>query len=236
MAAWVRACRGRTGFTLIELLVVIGVIAVLASLLMPVVNRAMEQGAASRCMGHMRALSQACIMYANQFNSTIMVAQWRAPGSYKTMFMQEAIQAHGKIDVREITCPAELTLTAADWDTWEASWRRTQAPHWWYAYNRAYCITELGRPGASSTKCEIVLTTEVKTPGKVVYWCDSAYYGVYYRQGCDPTYPEDRNSNMQRRISFRHMDGLNLIYFDYHGEWKLGKDVHPRMWCPTKWK
>ena len=235
MHEWAQMQGRRRGFTLIELLVVISVIAVLASLLMPVINRAMEHGAASRCMGHLRQLTQACIMYAHQFNSIIVFAQGR-PGSYKTMFMQEALQAHGRIDVRVIPCPAEMGLTAKDWDTWEASWRRTQAPLWWYTYNRAYYITELARPGASTTKCEVLLTTEVRNPGNVVYWSDGCYYAVYYRQGCDPTYPENRDSNMQRRISFRHMDGLNLIFFDYHGEWMLGKDVHPRMWCPTKWK
>jgi len=236
MMEWMRGGRPLRGFTLIELLVVIAVIAILASLLMPVINRAMEHCADSTCMGHMKQLTHACLMYAQQFNSIIMLAQWREPGAYKTMFMQEALQAHGRIDVRGIPCPGEMGLTAADWDTWEASWRRTQAPQWWYTYNRAYHIFELGRPGASRTKCEVLLSTEVKNPGKSVYWSDGCYYAVYYRQGCDPAYPEDRNSNMQRRISFRHMDGLNLIYFDYHGEWMLGKDLHPRMWCPTKWK
>jgi len=230
-----RRLRGRCrGFTLIELLVVVAVIAILAALLMPTLVRAMEKSSASTCSGHLRQLTQACIMYAGQFNNIISFCQWRP--SYKSNFMQQVVQAHGKVDVRELRCPAEAELTPADWDRWEESWARTNAPQWWYAYNRAYCITELGRPHATTGKHEIVLTTDFKNPAAVVFWCDAAYYGVYYRMSCDPSLPEDRDSNMKRRISFRHMDGLNLIFYDYHGEWMTGKEVHPRMWCPTKWK
>ena len=52
------------GFTLVELLVVVGVIAVLASLLMPALARAREQGRRAACLSNVRTLTAAWLAYA----------------------------------------------------------------------------------------------------------------------------------------------------------------------------
>ena len=225
----------RSGFTLIELLVVVAVIAILASLLMPTINRAMQHSSASRCSGHLRELTQGCMLYANQFQLVICMNFQHMDGTYS--FFQQILHGFGKVVPKELPCPAESQMGPASWDQWQASWDRTGAPQFWYAYNRAYGIQELGRTSCSAGpgRSEMYLTTDVKRPGKVVYWADSCYYSPYTSRNCDPAYPEDRNSAVNRRLSFRHMNGLNLVYFDYHGEWMLGKDVRPAMWCPTKW-
>ena len=62
----------RTGFTLIELLVVIAVIAVLMAILMPALNRAREQGQRGACLGNLKNLTLAWIMYADDNNDTIV--------------------------------------------------------------------------------------------------------------------------------------------------------------------
>ena len=223
------------GFTLIELLVVVAVISVLASLLMPAINRAMEHSAASTCMGHMRQLTQGCILYANG-HSQIITIQY-IDGSGRQRLFQQSLHDAKRIDPRQLVCPAEAQLGAYSWDDWYASWNRTGSPVWWYAYNRVYGLYQLGLKHCASAanKSEHFLTIEVKPPSRVVFWGDSCYYGIFYRKSCDPNYPEDRTSNLNRRLSFRHMDGLNLVYYDYHGEWMLGRDIHPRMWVP-KWE
>ena len=55
--------RGRGGFTLVELLVVISIIAMLASLLMPAVNRAREAARRTQCMNNMRNVALAMMQY-----------------------------------------------------------------------------------------------------------------------------------------------------------------------------
>ena len=55
--------RGRSGFTLVELLVVISIIAMLASLLMPAVNRAREAARRTQCMNNMRNVALAMMQY-----------------------------------------------------------------------------------------------------------------------------------------------------------------------------
>ncbi len=59
------------GFTLVELLVVIAIIAILAALLFPALFQAREKGRQATCLGNVRQINDAVIMYA-QDNQGIM--------------------------------------------------------------------------------------------------------------------------------------------------------------------
>ncbi|MGH7941791.1 MAG: O-antigen ligase family protein, partial [Limisphaerales bacterium] len=63
------------GFTLIELLIVIAIIAILAALLFPVLNRARERAQAVCCLNNLRQLSVACNIYADD-NHGELVSCW----------------------------------------------------------------------------------------------------------------------------------------------------------------
>ncbi|HUA65132.1 MAG TPA: prepilin-type N-terminal cleavage/methylation domain-containing protein [Alphaproteobacteria bacterium] len=58
-------------FTLIELLIVIAIIAILASILLPVLARAQQRADRAYCLNNMRQLAEAWIMYADDNNSYI---------------------------------------------------------------------------------------------------------------------------------------------------------------------
>jgi prepilin-type N-terminal cleavage/methylation domain-containing protein/prepilin-type processing-associated H-X9-DG protein len=62
----------KKAFTLIELLVVIAIIAILMAILMPALNRAREQGKRAMCMGNVKQLMLAWIMFADEHDQRIV--------------------------------------------------------------------------------------------------------------------------------------------------------------------
>lgn len=62
----------RKGFTLIELLVVIAIIAILMALLMPVLNKAKEQGKRASCLSNLKQLTLAWNLYADDNDNRIV--------------------------------------------------------------------------------------------------------------------------------------------------------------------
>ena len=61
--------RARRAFTLVELLVVIGIIAVLISILLPVMGRARESARRAQCLSNLRQISIAVLSYAQEKKS-----------------------------------------------------------------------------------------------------------------------------------------------------------------------
>ena len=73
---------GHRNFTLIELLVVIAIIAILASLLLPALNKARVRGQAARCLSNLKSCGQAAMLYADDQKEYLPLMVLRTPPSW----------------------------------------------------------------------------------------------------------------------------------------------------------
>jgi prepilin-type N-terminal cleavage/methylation domain-containing protein len=103
-------------FTLLELLVVIAIIAILAALLLPTLSSAKRKAQQGVCLNNLKQMSLANVMYAGDFNGTLMQAPSTAnPGPYgiKAEWVGGLIDYFAKA-TNMILCPAaQDALTSA---------------------------------------------------------------------------------------------------------------------------
>ena len=81
----------RNKVSLIELLVVIGIIAILASMLLPALGAAREYAKSITCMSNVRQIGQTCQFYAGDFDDFLPPANYTdADGKYSRWFFYSA--------------------------------------------------------------------------------------------------------------------------------------------------
>ena len=92
-------------FTLIELLVVIGIVALLAALLLPVLGRAKEAGRATACLSNLRQLGLALQLYV-QDNQNRLPVMYDAPAATPLATVEIVLTNHlGSSKI--LRCPSD---------------------------------------------------------------------------------------------------------------------------------
>ncbi len=105
----------RTDFTLIELLVVVAIIAILAGMLLPSLNMARETARRGKCIGQVREISNACIMYADDFKGYFPLStKLASSGIYKPTYAGILYLTKHLTNPRVYICPSAITYQDAE--------------------------------------------------------------------------------------------------------------------------
>lgn len=103
------------GFTLIELLVVIAIIAILAAVLLPVLDKAKQRGLQAACINNLRELGIAVTMYPDDFNGYYPNCLTKAVNTQAHYVWQPRLLTYTSGGRKAFFCPAAQPDSV--WDT-----------------------------------------------------------------------------------------------------------------------
>ena len=202
---------GRRGFTLVELLVVIAIIAVLASILFPVLSRAKEAAKKTACLSNDRQLTLGVIMYAGDVDDVLPPVASPTNDPLWVDLVQPYIR---NLQVR--VCPDD------------------QGDRISYGLNSLVFIDFFGLPSGPlpslptmdqfAFPAETIMTTELGTSDDLVTPRPNTYKVVVP--------DDDINDQYDARPSFRHFARSNLGFFDGHAQSRLREQFYVG-WSPA---
>lgn len=103
------------GFTLIELLVVIAIIAILAAILLPVLDQAKRRGLQASCINNLREMGIAVTMYPSDYNGVYPNCLTKPGNNVDYYVWQPRLLPYAGGGRKVFYCPAALPSSA--WDT-----------------------------------------------------------------------------------------------------------------------
>ncbi|MCS7225123.1 MAG: DUF1559 domain-containing protein [Armatimonadetes bacterium] len=184
----------RSGFTLVEVLVVVGVIAALAAILFPVFSSARESARKAQCLSHLRQVSQAFLLYAQDADESFPYRitdyhHWGGAGIGESWPPQIIPPWTAQVEPYFVNrsllaCPS--TRRDWSWPLWAGRWGALNPGGPWLAYcgYRGYgsaigfphwdCFTSFGYNEAISNGLdETHLLARFKAPSQFVLLGDS---------------------------------------------------------------
>jgi len=224
----------KKGFTLIELLVVIAIIAILAAMLLPVLENARERARRSLCMSNLKQIGLACQMYALDYNERFPIYHSPNTGVGTGQSFGLLIPRYVK-NTSLFLCPsAPSTMTVAKtWVdiekgvdnngnpvsdaasqctlytriadyTWDLSWGRYCYGHLSYAYAPGLTTKTSVKRGKIFVLAADFIAAESKAT--------DAYWKKDYAFVLESSSNQDSHKGK----------GINVLYTDGHVEWVAG--------------
>lgn len=195
----------RRGFTLIELLIVIVIIAILAGMLLPALNKARNRSKAIKCATNLRQFGSAFAMYSNDFDAYLPSLTQSDLGS---PYWFEVILPYVSKGI--YNCPSDPATKYLDGDNGRNS----------IAYGAA---TKVVFYSTNNIHKRLV---QIKNPSKVVVIADSTGDNNHADRILKFLIAAEAKmatvgDNWRYGVNPRHSNGANVLFVDGHVEWEL---------------
>ncbi|OQA85389.1 MAG: hypothetical protein BWY31_01911 [Lentisphaerae bacterium ADurb.Bin242] len=217
----------RSFFTLIELLIVISIIAILAGLLLPALNKARKLAQTISCVNHQKQLGTHFGLYTVDFNDFASPAIWYPPASHssRAVFWYHILVGNydalsgvqsKKYNHKILCCPGDSTpkvLKATGWGTEFL----TAHENWRFSYQYNYsCGTWNNTPSVGADIFKI--TRSYYPPTRSILLTDSppsSDTDVTLSMQLSNTVPPTSSGSM-KAFAMRHQSKDNILLLDGH--------------------
>ena len=239
-----RSGRGTHVFTLIELLVVISIIAILAALLLPALNKAKDVAKSASCLNNLKQNGLAFFQYSDDNKNMLPLAYYRASGTGRSWMMfltgqkdsydwtadSSSYLGNQNTAVCPSIFPFKYNGTLFPDSIYGAPWLDPNNLHEDYK-NTAYLISDYLR---------YLLLTRVKSPSDWMVLCDSLRYHVNkWQMGW--AVAQTAVSGSTGAIYLIHNNKANILLLDGHAAGYSRTDTNPMKiyritqgWGPSK--